>query len=227
MAHPVSASPTLNSLPGRSRLAVEPMTLADIPGVMDIERAAFPLPWPEQAYEYELLKNPNAFFIVARATAPAGANGTAHPARDHTSWGRRLLARLSAGMRRAGARHAAALTVAGYAGMWMFADEAHISTIASHPGWRGQGVGELLLFSLIREAERRDAVFVTLEVRVGNLVAQNLYRKYRFEDVGRRKHYYRDNGEDAIIMTVQTFQTPEYKARLAELETALAARMAG
>lgn len=110
--------------------------------------------------------------------------------------------------------------------MWMFVDEAHVSTIASHPAWRGRGVGELLLLSLMREAERRAAIFVTLEVRVSNTVAQNLYLKYGFEEVGLRKRYYRDNGEDALIMTVQHFQRPEYKQRLADLEQTLRRRLA-
>lgn len=89
----------------------------------------------------------------------------------------------------------------GYAGFWMLADEAHISTIAVHPDWRGRGLGELLLVNLLHEAQERAARVATLEVRVSNEVAQALYRKYRFEVVGERRRYYRDTGEDALIMT--------------------------
>ncbi len=195
--------------------SVEPMRLGDIPAVMDIERVSFPSPWPAQAYEYELQRNPNSYFIVA-CLAPSAAGPAA--SRRVSFWQRLLGTRETRlpGLAR---------SVVGFAGMWMLVDEAHISTIASHPQWRGRGIGELLLVNMIREAERRGACFVTLEVRVGNTVAQNLYRKYRFENVGLRKHYYRDNGEDAIIMTVQSFQEPAYKARLTELEALLRDRL--
>jgi ribosomal-protein-alanine N-acetyltransferase len=83
----------------------------------------------------------------------------------------------------------------------MIVDEAHISTIAVHPKWRGRGLGEMVLVAMIDAAIQRGAAEVTLEVRVSNLVAQSLYRKYAFVQVGRRKGYYHDNREDALIMT--------------------------
>lgn len=209
---------------------IAPMTLADIPAVMDIERVSFPLPWPEQAYRYELLQNANAHFIVARALAagrPALVQVPPPPRLRARGWLQRLLRlRPAPSGPISAAAPSDASAVVGFAGMWMFVDEAHVSTIASHPAWRGRGVGELLLLSLMREAERRAAIVVTLEVRVSNTVAQNLYLKYGFEQAGVRRRYYRDNGEDALIMTVQQFQRPEYKQRLDELEQALRRRLA-
>ncbi|MBN1428146.1 MAG: ribosomal protein S18-alanine N-acetyltransferase [Anaerolineae bacterium] len=90
----------------------------------------------------------------------------------------------------------------GYSGMWHIADEAHISTIAVHPDWRCRKLGELLVWSMVRQAIRQQAHQVTLEVRVSNTLAQNLYRKYGFEILGTRKGYYRDNSEDAYMMGV-------------------------
>jgi hypothetical protein len=63
-------------------------------------------------------------------------------------------------------------------------------------------VGELLLAVMLERAVMLRAAVATLEVRVSNLVAQNLYTKYEFDRVGHRKRYYHDNGEDAYIMTV-------------------------
>ena len=111
--------------------------------------------------------------------------------------------------------------IVGFAGMWMYVDEAHIATIATRADWRGRGVGETILHNLMREAQRRNAVSATLEVRIGNVVAQSLYRKYGFEEVGRRKNYYQDNREDALLMTVTNFETNVYRARLDELERSL------
>ncbi len=104
----------------------------------------------------------------------------------------------------------AAETIVGYAGFWNIADEIHISTIAVHPDERGRGRGEWLLLNLLLEACRMSPLLVTLEVRPGNKAAQALYRKYRFEEVGLRRRYYRDTGEDAILMTVDFAATPNY-----------------
>lgn len=91
-------------------------------------------------------------------------------------------------------------TVTAYAGMWLILDEGHITNIAVHPDWRGRGIGDLLLTEMENRARARGMRAVTLEVRVSNDVAQNLYRKHHFMPTGIRKAYYTDNGEDALIM---------------------------
>ena len=93
-------------------------------------------------------------------------------------------------------------SVVGLVVVWMILDEAHIATIAVHPDFRGQGTGGRLLVAALVEAIRRRASLATLEVRAGNLVAQQLYRRFHFETAGSRPRYYRDNYEDALIMTV-------------------------
>lgn len=93
--------------------------------------------------------------------------------------------------------------VVGYAGFWLIVDEAHIGTIAVHPLWRQRGLGEKLLVTLLRQARDLGAVLATLEVRPGNQAAQQLYRRYGFAEVGQRKRYYQDNGEDALLLTVR------------------------
>lgn len=187
------------------QLDMSRMALDDIPAVMEIEKTAFPRPWPEKAYRYELTENPNAYFVVARlANAP--------PAR------RNWLAQLFKPSPQATTSSA---PIVGFAGMWMYVDEAHIATIATHSAWRGRRIGERILLNLMREAQRRNAVLVTLEVRITNTVAQNLYLKYGFEEVGRRKGYYQDNLEDALLMTVTNFTTDAYRRRLDALDAAL------
>jgi [ribosomal protein S18]-alanine N-acetyltransferase len=88
----------------------------------------------------------------------------------------------------------------GYAGMWIILDEVHITNIAVHPQWRGKKIGEALLCKVIEDAVLAGCIGITLEVRVSNDVARNLYRKYGFNDEGIRKGYYSDNNEDAVIM---------------------------
>jgi ribosomal-protein-alanine N-acetyltransferase len=92
--------------------------------------------------------------------------------------------------------------VAGAVVVWMILDEAHIATLAVHPDYRRRGISQQLLVTVLHQAVERGAVLATLEVRANNLAAQNLYKKFDFEIVGRRPQYYQDNFEDALIMTV-------------------------
>ena len=93
-------------------------------------------------------------------------------------------------------------TAIGYGGVWIVIDEAHITNIAVLTEYRGQKIGETLLTQLQNLARQQGAKTMTLEVRVSNIVAQNLYRKLGFQNGGIRKGYYTDNNEDALVMWV-------------------------
>lgn len=151
---------------GGNGVHVRPMTLADIPDVVAIDRLSFSMPWPERSYRYELTENAAARLLVAEV--PASPR----------------------------------LRVAGYIGLWLLVDEAHVSTIAVHPTDRGRGIGEALLLAALDLAARIGAELATLEVRASNRAAQNLYRKHGFAVVGSRTGYYKDNQEDAVLMTL-------------------------
>jgi ribosomal-protein-alanine N-acetyltransferase len=184
---------------------VEPMLWDDVPEVITIERQSFTLPWSDYTYQHEILENNHSHYYVARH-----ANGHT-PGRTH--W----LKRLFQGPPKA--------PIVGYGGFWLVVDEAHISTIASDEVWRGRGIGELMLLAMVERSIELGAVMVTLEVRVSNTVAQNLYRKYGFVVVGRRPRYYRDNDEDADLMTVDQIQSEAYRAKLRDLRAALEDRL--
>ncbi len=93
--------------------------------------------------------------------------------------------------------------IAGFIGMWLVVDEAHITNIAVSPDFRRQGVGEKLLLFALELAAKHGARCGILEVRVSNARALNLYLKHGFRYVGLRKAYYRDNDEDAFLMEVK------------------------
>ena len=112
-------------------------------------------------------------------------------------------------------------TVVGYAGAWVVADEAHVTTLAVDPAYRGAQIGERLLLSLMEEAVIRRASHATLEVRERNCTAQHLYRKYGFRNAAIRKSYYSDTGEDAIVMWADAIRTAVYRQRLYELRLEL------
>ena len=90
--------------------------------------------------------------------------------------------------------------VIGFAGVWTIVDEGHITNIAVRPNFRENGIGSMLLSSLIEHCKNWGCTSLTLEVRASNTPAQNLYKKYNFKEEGIRKKYYKDNNEDAIIM---------------------------
>lgn len=96
--------------------------------------------------------------------------------------------------------------VLGVLGYWFIIDECHISTVAVRPEWRRRGVGQSLLSYALAQGVKQGALMATLEVRLSNAAAIDLYQKFGFKIVGQRKHYYRDNGEDALIMTAEPIQ---------------------
>jgi ribosomal-protein-alanine N-acetyltransferase len=97
--------------------------------------------------------------------------------------------------------------VVGMLVLWMIVDEAHIATLAIHPELRRQGIAEQLLITALEKASEEGAQSALLEVRAGNDAAQALYQKYGFKVVGRREHYYKDNNEDAVLMTLKRLPT--------------------
>jgi ribosomal-protein-alanine N-acetyltransferase len=108
--------------------------------------------------------------------------------------------------------------ILGFAGMWLLADEAHITSIASHKDHRRQGIGEALLISLIEMAIAKKARIVTLEARVSNQIAQNLYYKFSFDKLGMRKAYYLDNKEDAVIMSTEYIGSPSFHEKFTQVK---------
>lgn len=90
--------------------------------------------------------------------------------------------------------------VVGYSGMWLVLDEAHITNVAVHPDYRQKSIGRSLMLEMIRLAVLNGSTKMTLEVRPTNNAARRLYEQLGFVEKGRRKRYYTDNNEDAIIM---------------------------
>jgi ribosomal-protein-alanine N-acetyltransferase len=182
---------------------VEPMRLRDIKEVMEIEHVSFPSPWSARAYRYELLENDLSHYFVVRQRQ------TEEP---ELSLLDRVRRSLGVGMRP---------PILGHSGFWLMVSEAHISTIAVQPNWRRRGLGELLLVAMLDRATELEANIATLEVRVSNVTAQNLYRKYGFRQVGLRRRYYRDSNEDALIMSTERLTLATFQSHFQQLKRAL------
>jgi len=92
--------------------------------------------------------------------------------------------------------------------IWLILDEAHIANFAVHPSFRYLGIGRKLFAFTILKAFEEGARQFFLEVRRGNLTAQRIYQDFGFQVDGVREKYYKDNGEDALLMKIKTFNEP-------------------
>jgi ribosomal-protein-alanine N-acetyltransferase len=90
--------------------------------------------------------------------------------------------------------------LAGYVCAWYVMDEGELANLAVAPDSRGRGIGRALLAAMLGDAASRGMSQIYLEVRESNLAARNLYASQKFEEVGRRKRYYRSPTEDALIL---------------------------
>jgi len=107
--------------------------------------------------------------------------------------------------------------IVGYAGLWKMSDEAHITTVGVRANQQGKGYGHALMAALIQRAYQLGSRWLTLEVRPSNDVAVRLYEKFGFKVIGRRRGYYTDNNEDAIVMWSDSIQAPGFKKRFNEI----------
>jgi ribosomal-protein-alanine N-acetyltransferase len=114
--------------------------------------------------------------------------------------------------------------VVGYAGLMFTGEDAHVTTIAVDPTWHRHKIGSRLMAYMARVGAERGARHLTLEVRVSNLGAQAMYRRFGFRPAGIRKNYYVETNEDAIVMWADDIDSEAYAARLAEIESAIPGR---
>jgi len=181
----------------REQLTIEPMREADVPAVQIIERDIFSTPWPRNAYYRELASRNSAHYIVLRRQGgptgeglrPAGGWGGSPPETDE---------------------------IVGYAGMWRMYDEAHVTTIGVRHDVQHSGYGRVLFAALVQAAYDMGAKWVTLEVRTSNENAMRMYEGFGFKVIGRRKGYYTDNGEDAIVMWSDSIYSPRFRRAFEE-----------
>ena len=152
---------------------IRPMKSGDIRAVSQLEQEVFLDPWPQTAYIQELFFNENAYYFVLESR-------DSQQATIYWPW------RKNQG-------------IYGFVGLRVNLQQGHITTLAVDPDWRGEGLGELLLITVLKKSLELELTSVYLEVRATNLIAQSLYAKYNFQTVDRKPRYY-SNGEDALLL---------------------------
>jgi [ribosomal protein S18]-alanine N-acetyltransferase len=187
----------------RQQLSLELMREADVNTVQEIEREIFVTPWPRNAYYRELASRASAHYVVLRqevqVDGPVDPAGRRNPDFDPT--------------------------IVGYGGMWRMYDEAHVTTIGVRRDLQHSGYGRIIFAGLVQAAYDMGAKWVTLEVRTSNDNAMKMYESFGFKVIGRRKGYYTDNGEDAIVMWSDSIHSPRfrkaYESNLERIESEL------
>ncbi|GAC1508010.1 MAG: ribosomal protein S18-alanine N-acetyltransferase [Candidatus Dormibacteraceae bacterium] len=168
------------------QLALEMMREADVATIQEIEREIFATPWPRNAYYRELASRASAHYVVLRQEGlDARPPGFVSPDFDPT--------------------------IIGYGGMWRMYDEAHVTTIGVRRDLHHRGYGRVLFAGLVQAAYDMGAKWITLEVRTSNENAMRMYENFSFKVIGRRKGYYTDNGEDAIVMWSDSIHSPRFR----------------
>jgi ribosomal-protein-alanine N-acetyltransferase len=218
--------------------AIRPAEAADVPQLTEIDKEAFPTNWPATPFRREIANGRISYMVAYQS--PTGGQPHSHapsesssPVREATLRGLRgIWKRLGGLLQREAPPSPTVDDIVGFVSIAFMTDEAHITAIAVRKSLRGNSLGNLLLLASVELAMKRESRVVTLEVRVSNHVAQSLYTKYGFKQVGLRKGYYSDDREDAYIMTTDPISSPsyresfqhlveEYKARRGEVALAL------
>lgn len=105
----------------------------------------------------------------------------------------------------------------GYLGYWQILEEAHITAIAVHPDFQKRHAAQQMMCKMLQDCLKRNINWITLEVKESNIKAQNLYHKFGFSVLGRRKNYYQADKQDALIMWTENIATEAYHQRLEQL----------
>lgn len=204
--------------------SVRAMEVRDVSQVSQIEKEAFPPPWPATNFKRELSNSLTYYFVAYEETPEQKGSGTVVDTLNNPGTAKSRMGSLRLGLRRlfGGQERPSATSqfVLGFAGLWFMVDEAHLANIAVREAYRHRGIGEHLLIGAIEVSIERKAQFITLEVRVSNKIAQSLYRKYGLIEVGLRRGYYMDNKEDAVIMTAAGITSAPYVKRFQDLKQA-------
>ncbi|MEB3233401.1 MAG: ribosomal protein S18-alanine N-acetyltransferase [Leptolyngbyaceae bacterium] len=186
-----------------NHLEIKHLTFDRVPEVLALDHLCFGGLWTEAGYQREI-DSPNSNLLILEASQQNLAKSIQIP---H--------ARLQVGPTTAQVNPAALI---GLGCVWFVLEEAHITILGIDPHYRHQGLGRLMLITLLKAAMKRGSEWATLEVRRSNTIAQTLYHRVGFTVIGQRKRYYPDTNEDALIFWHRGLQETSFAEKLATIE---------
>ncbi len=180
------------------------LTAAQLPAITELDQLCFGKLWTLEGYRRELLSsNSDLLGLGTEAMARQGEQGGNSDAPCPNFYP----------------------PLIGIGCLWAILEEAHITLLGIHPEYRGDGLGTAMLHALLWVAWKRGLERATLEVRASNFTALSIYRKFGFQEAGRRQRYYQDNGEDALILWRSGLQKPEFRQTLADWQQQISDRL--
>jgi ribosomal-protein-alanine N-acetyltransferase len=185
-------------------LEFHPLTEDLLPAALDLDRRCFGGLWTEDGYRREIASPNSELLVLSRAEGKAERNES----------DLRVFEKLGGLESHSPSPHLPFLL--GLGCYWAILEEAHITILAIAPEYQRQGLGQALLYTLLSSAYQRGLEWATLEVRISNQSAVRLYEKFGFREAGRRRRYYQDTGEDALVLWREGLQYPDFPQRLQE-----------
>ncbi|MBD1860449.1 ribosomal protein S18-alanine N-acetyltransferase [Trichocoleus desertorum] len=188
-------------------LDLQSLTPELLPATLVLDQLCFGGLWTLEGYRREL-ESPNSELLVLQ-----------------TSQAHQTLEKQPIEPIELGSKDDPAAPLVGLGCFWAIVDEAHITIVAVHPNYQAQGLGQTLLYALLKKARQRGLDRATLEVRASNQPALLLYEKFGFQEAGRRRRYYEETGEDALILWRGGLQSPEFGQALIDWQAQVQARL--
>lgn len=167
-------------------LTITPLIPDHLIAALDLDRQCFGGLWTLDGYQREL-DSPNSDLLILLSSPPASPSISSPPSYP---------------------------PLLGLGCSWSIVDEAHITLVGIHPQYQRQGLGQMMLIALLQAAQIRGLKRSTLEVRASNQSAVALYHKFGFQAAGRRRRYYEDTGEDALVLWRSGLQSPDFPTTL-------------
>jgi [ribosomal protein S18]-alanine N-acetyltransferase len=175
-------------------LKLNPPQIEQLDRIVDLDKSCLGGLWSLEGYQKELTSPNSSLLVLSIPTANVQTNSKQKEEASLSSVSSSSVSSLSTNA------IANKEQIIGCGCFWAILEEAHITLLMIHPDYQGLGLGQLLLYSLLKDAYKRQLERATLEVRVSNEVAISLYKKFGFQIAGRRKGYYQTTGEDALIL---------------------------
>ncbi len=167
---------------------IKPLSAEQLPAVVELDRICFGGHWTLEGYQRELESSSSYFLTISVRSNLKDRTASPSPS-----------------------------LLVGIGCFWSILEEAHITLLAIHPDYQRQGLGRSLLSALLQLARAQGLERATLEVRPSNQAALSLYQKFGFQEAGRRRRYYQDNDEDALILWRSGLQAPDFDRSLSEV----------
>lgn len=191
-----------------TKISLNYLKTAQIPQVVELDNLYLGGLWSEDSYRKEI-ESPNSTLLALFFTDSPLPPFNNDPFNEGESRG-----------------DEESCVIIGYGCLWSILEEAHITMLLIDPDYQGQGLGQLLLYSLLEDAVKRGLERATLEVRANNQVALSLYEKFGFKIAGRRKNYYAQTREDALILWRSHLNDPEFQRSLEHWQEKINAKLA-